>query len=137
MPNVYLLIVLSAVLVEYILRFIVRHLNIKAVSTVLPEEFKGYYSEDKYKLAQNYTGENEKFKHITSTFSIIMIIFLILSGAFNFLDTKIRLTGLSVVPRGLIFFAALTLVQDLLSTPFSLYKTFIIEEKYGFNRITP
>jgi STE24 endopeptidase len=134
--NIYLLIILSALIGEFLLRTLVRVLNLKALDPGLPNEFQGYYDEEKYARSQEYTRVNTRFAFFTTSFDLIVILVFILSGGFNFVDQIIRGFGLSTLPSGLAFFGILFFASDLISTPFSLYQNFVIEENFGFNKMT-
>ena len=134
--NIYLLIILSALIGEFLLRTLVRVLNLKALDPGLPNEFQGYYDEEKYARSQEYTRVNTRFAFFTTSFDLIVILVFILSGGFNFIDQIIRGFGLSTLPSGLAFFGILFFASDLISTPFSLYQNFVIEEDFGFNKMT-
>ena len=134
--NIYLLIILSALIGEFLLRTLVRVLNLKALDPGLPNEFQGYYDEEKYARSQEYTRVNTRFAFFTTSFDLIVILVFILFGGFNFVDQIIRGFGLSVLPSGLAFFGILFFASDLISTPFSLYQNFVIEEDFGFNKMT-
>ena len=134
--NIYLLIILSALIGEFLLRTLVRVLNLKALDPGLPNEFQGYYDEEKYARSQEYTRVNTRFAFFTTSFDLIVILVFILSGGFNFVDQIIRGFSLSTLPSGLAFFGILFFASDLISTPFSLYQNFVIEEDFGFNKMT-
>ena len=134
--NIYLLIILSALIGEFLLRTLVRVLNLKALDPGLPNEFQGYYDEEKYARSQEYTRVNTRFAFFTTSFDLIVILVFILFGGFNFVDQIIRGFGLSTLPSGLAFFGILFFASDLISTPFSLYQNFVIEENFGFNKMT-
>ena len=134
--NIYLLIILSALIGEFLLRTLVRVLNLKALDSGLPNEFQGYYDEEKYARSQEYTRVNTRFAFFTTSFDFIVILVFILFGGFNFVDQIIRGFGLSTLPSGLAFFGILFFASDLISTPFSLYQNFVIEEDFGFNKMT-
>ena len=134
--NIYLLIILSALIGEFLLRTLVRVLNLKALDSGLPNEFQGYYDEEKYARSQEYTRVNTRFAFFTTSFDLIVILVFILFGGFNFVDQIIRGFGLSTLPSGLAFFGILFFASDLISTPFSLYQNFVIEEDFGFNKMT-
>ena len=134
--NIYLLIILSALIGEFLLRTMVRVLNLKALDPGLPNEFQGYYDEEKYARSQEYTRVNTRFAFFTTSFDLIVILVFILFGGFNFVDQIIRGFGLSTLPSGLAFFGILFFASDLISTPFSLYQNFVIEEDFGFNKMT-
>jgi STE24 endopeptidase len=111
-------------------------LNLKALDPGLPNEFQGYYDEEKYARSQEYTWVNTRFAFFTTSFDLIVILVFILFGGFNFVDQIIRGFGLSTLPSGLAFFGILFFASDLISTPFSLYQNFVIEEDFGFNKMT-
>jgi STE24 endopeptidase len=114
-----------------------RQLNLQSLTTNLPEAFVGFYDEDKYAKSQKYTRANASFGRISSTFNFLLILAVIFLGLFDTLDQYARSFGYSPLITGLIFFGIITIIQDMLSTPFNLYSTFIIEGEYGFNKSTP
>ena len=135
--NIYLWIIVTALLVDYFLHALSRFLDLKNLSTNLPDEFIDHYSSEEYTRSQEYLRENTRFSYFTSSFDLMVILLVIFLGIFNILDLWIRDFGFSPLLSGLIFFGVLFLVQDVISTPFSLYRTFFIEEKFGFNKTTP
>jgi len=135
--NGFLLIILAVLIGAYLLDLIVDTLNVRHVTTVLPEEFEGYYDADKYKKSQMYLRENTRFGIISDTVTTPITIAFILFGGFNTVDQFARGFNLGSILTGLIFAGVLLLASQILSIPFSIYSTFVIEEKYGFNKTTP
>lgn len=135
--NIYLIIILVILVGEYILALITDSLNLKNLKTELPEEFKGYFDEEKYRKSQEYTREYTRFSFIESTLSILVTIAFILLGGFNYVDQFARSFGYGSIVTGLIFIGFLVLATTILGLPFAIYSTFVIEEKYGFNKTTP
>ena len=135
--NIYLWIILAALLVDYFLHALSRFLDLKNLSTDLPDEFTDHYSSEEYARSQEYLRENTRFSYFTSSFDLIVILLVIFLGLFNTIDLWLRDFGFSPIISGLIFFGVLFFIQDIVSTPFSLYRTFVIEEKFGFNKTTP
>ena len=78
--NQYFIIIIGVIIFEYILSFIVRTLNIRALDPNLPSEFLDVFDQDKYAKSQAYTITNSKFSYITSTFSLIISLWFIISG---------------------------------------------------------
>lgn len=134
--NVYLFIILAVLIGDYILDLIVDYLNVTHIKTDLIEEFKGYYDVDKYKKSQNYLKENTYFRIVRNSVHTVIILVFILTGGFNFVDQFARSFNFNFIVTGLIFAGILTLGLQVLSIPFSIYKTFVIEEKYNFNKTT-
>ena len=121
---------------SFIVSSISDYLNAKNLTDTLPEEFVGYYDEEKYKKSQNYLKDRTKFSFISSTTSLIISIIFILIGGFNYVDLFARSFGYGEIVTGLIFVAVLYLLLQIAGIPFSAYSTFVIEEKYGFNKTT-
>ena len=134
--NIYLAVILTALIGEFVLRSVARYLNLKTVDGKLPAEFKGFYDEEKYSQSQEYMKANTKFAYVASTFDMVLIVGFILLGGFNFVDQFIRGFNLDPMLSGLLFFGVLYFAQDIISTPFTLYRNFVIEERFGFNKMT-
>lgn len=135
--NIYLAIIIGSILAAYILNAFASHLNLKALAPEVPEEFKGGLDPEKYRKSQEYARANARFDNVSDTAMTALTIAFILLGGFNILDQQVRTLGLSMIPSGLIFFAALGFLADMASLPFDLYRTFVLEEKFGFNTTTP
>ena len=135
--NVYLVVILAIIIGNYILDLIIEFLNVGAIKEELPREFEGFYDSTKYKKSQEYLKDNTYFKLIQATFITAVVLFLILSGGFNCIDKIARGFSLSIIPTGLIFSGILFFFFQIIEIPFSIYHTFVIEEKYGFNRTKP
>ncbi len=111
-------------------------LNNKRFDDKIPEKLADVYDEEAYKKSQAYKKENANFSTITSLFSIsITLLFFFLEG-FKLVDDFARSFSNNPILIALIFFGIMMLGSDILSTPFSYYKTFVIEEKFGFNKST-
>ena len=134
--SIYFIIIIGMLLFQYILEILVNILNLRALKPSLPNEFKDTFDEDKYIKSQEYTKTNTKFSFITSTFSLIVNLTFIFGGIYNYIDILVRNYGYNTNLTGLLFFGFLFVINDILNIPFSLYKTFIIEEKFGFNKTT-
>ena len=134
--NIYFIAIITILVFEYTLSLIIRTLNLSALDPNLPEEFKDTFDEEKYLKSQDYTRANSKFSYITSTFSLILSLIFIFGGVYNIIDLYVRSIGYGDILTGLLFFGSLTILTDILSLPFGLYSTFVIEEKFGFNKTT-
>ena len=132
--NIYLWIIVAALLLEFFLDTLSKFLDLNKLSMELPLEFKNYYSQEEYARSQEYLHENTRFSYFTSAFNLVLILLVIFLGVFNILDLWVRDFGFSSIYTGLIFFGVLFFIQDIIGTPFSIYRTFVIEEKYGFNK---
>jgi len=135
--NYFLIIILGVLIGTYLLDLVVDTLNVRYVKTDLPEEFRDCYDADKYRKSQEYLRENTRFGIVSDSFMTPITIAFILFGGFNFVDQFARSFNLGSILTGLIFAGVLMLGSQILLIPFSIYGTFVIEEKYGFNKTTP
>ena len=134
--NIFALIILTAIIAEFAIEFIADKLNLSMINDNIPESFKDIYDRDSYKKSQNYLKVNTRFDWLTSSFGTLLIIgFWFLKG-FPALDKFLSSFGLGPIATGVLFMGSLIFANSLLSLPFSLYKTFVIEEKFGFNKTT-
>ena len=135
--NIYLIIILFIIIGSYIFNLIVETLNIKHLKPELPEEFKGDYDQKKYETSQVYLKENTRFDIISDSIMTPLMIAFILLGGFNVIDRFAREFGFGAILTGLIYVGILMFINHLVHLPLSVYHTFVIEEKYGFNKTTP
>ena len=136
MDQIYYFIILGALLLEYGLSTISSFLNMNSITETVPKGFEDYYDTEKYSQSQQYLKDKTRLGLLSGTFSLILTLFVIHTGIFGLLDEFVRSYSLHPIITGLMFFGILFFINDLLNLPFSLYSTFIIEEKYGFNKTT-
>jgi len=98
---------------------------------------KGVWDEGAYRKSQEYTLVRTKFGLVRQSVDLLALLLFWFAGGFNALDGMVRGWGFGAVLTGLLFVASLLLLSRTLTLPFSLYDTFVIEEKFGFNRTTP
>jgi STE24 endopeptidase len=135
--NVYAAIILVALLAEYVLDIVSDGLNLRNLKEELPNEFRDTFDEDEYAKAQDYTRTRTRFGLVSSTFGLAVLLAFWFAGGFEWLDTVVRGWGFGAIVTGLIYIGLLVLGRGALSLPFSLYSTFVIEERFGFNETTP
>lgn len=131
-----LLIILAILTFDFILDQVLAYLNLKSQKLQLPRELEGIYEKEKYRKSVEYHHTNARFGLITSSFSFLLVLIVILTGGFGWLDGILKEKISQPIFVSLAFFGILFIASDLLNTPFSLYKTFVIEEKFGFNKMT-
>ncbi len=135
--NIYLIIILSAIAVDLILDLSSKYLNLTSLSKKLPSEFEGVYDEDTYSKSQEYTRVVTRFGFITGAFDLVVTLVFWFSGGFNWLDQIVRAWAFGELITGLLFIILLMVTKSIISLPFSIYSTFVIEERFGFNKTTP
>ncbi|MEW6087905.1 MAG: M48 family metallopeptidase [bacterium] len=134
--NAYFYIILIALAGIYFLETISQLLNLNALSPELPIEFEGVYDSREYKRSQEYTRTHTKFDMIESFFDLITLLVFWFLGGFNRLDMWLRGGNYHPIINGLFYFGILMFIKFVCSLPFNIYSTFVIEEKFGFNKTT-
>ena len=135
--NPFLIIILSAILLEFVINLVANLLNLKALKLEVPAALKGIYKPDEYRNSQQYTSTVTRFAFVTSSFRLALLLAFWFGGGFNYLDQIIRSWGFAPIANGLLYVGILLFAYSLVTLPFNIYETFVIEERFGFNRTTP
>ena len=135
-PEVLLFIIISITVVSYVADQILDYINLKAQRTDIPKEVEAFYEKEKYLKSLAYHRELTRFSFLTSGVSFLVSLVMLITGGFGWLDSLLRPYLQGDIILALAFFAVLTLASDILTLPFQWYSTFVIEEKYGFNKTT-
>lgn len=129
-------IIIAIICINFIVDKILDALNAKHYNDKLPKELEDVYDAEAYEKSQEYKATNYRFDLLSSTFSIALtLVFLGLDG-FAFIDNIAHSFSENTIISALIFFGIIMIGSDILTLPFSYYSTFVIEEKFGFNKTT-
>lgn len=137
MSLVFLYLIFTILLFEFLLERALDYLNSTYWSTDLPKELEGIYDKEKYLKSQNYLKHKQKYSIVLSTITFIVIILILMLGGVARLDNFILGYTVNPILRALIFFGIIGAVSSILLIPFKIYSVFVIEEKYGFNTMNP
>lgn len=135
-PEVILWVIVGIVSISFVTGQVLEYLNLKAMRPDVPDEVASFYDREKYRKSQEYHREVTRFSFITSTLSFAGSILMLVLGGFGWVDGLLRTVTENPILLALLFFGVLGLASDLLTLPFQWYSTFVIEEKYGFNKTT-
>jgi STE24 endopeptidase len=129
-------IIIGILLLNFFIDKILDHLNSKHYDDPIPPELNDVYDRDDYLKSQKYKLENYRFGILTSGISLVATLAFFFLDGFSWVDSIARSYSDNTIVIALIFFGIIMLASDILGTPFSYYHTFVIEEKYGFNKTT-
>ncbi|WP_430816667.1 M48 family metallopeptidase [Carboxylicivirga sp. RSCT41] len=113
------------------------YLNNKTVKTKIPEELEGIYDDDKYRKQQDYKKANYSFGVLSEIVSFVVMMSMLFFGGFAIINSWVTEMSSNATVQSLLFFAIIGLGSSIISLPFSIYGTFVIEERFGFNKTTP
>ncbi|PIX35588.1 MAG: peptidase M48 [Bacteroidetes bacterium CG_4_8_14_3_um_filter_31_14] len=136
-PQAILIIIICLVVFGFIFEQILEYLNYKKLSPVQPPEAENIYNNEKYLNQYNYQITNYKFGLYESSFGFILSFLMLVFYGFAFVDSIARELVTDERLVILVFFGLLFFTFDLISLPFNIYDTFVIEAKFGFNKSTP
>ncbi len=135
-PQTLFYIIITILILSFIIDKILDTLNAKHYNDPIPEELSDVYNKEEYEKSQRYKKENDRFGAITSLVSLIATLAFFFFDGFAFVDAWARTISTNNISIALLFFGVIMFASDILGTPFSYYHTFVIEEKFGFNKTT-
>ncbi|MBX2898346.1 MAG: M48 family metallopeptidase [Cyclobacteriaceae bacterium] len=135
-PSTILILIVVIVVVSYLFDQLLDYLNLKAQRTDIPEEIASFYDKEKYVRSLAYQKTQARFSFITAGFSFLLSLAMLLLGGFGWLDNLLRPSINNEILLALVFFGVILVISDLVTIPFQWYSTFVIEEKFGFNKTT-
>lgn len=135
-PETLFIIIVAIVIFNYTFSRILEYLNSTRYGAPIPAELDDVYDKEKYKKSMAYKKVNYRFAILTGTFSLAVILLMLFYSGFAFADDLVRSVTDHPILVALLFFGLLMLGLDLINIPFSAYDTFVIEERFGFNKTT-
>lgn len=135
-PQTILYIILAISAISYLFDQLLDYINLKSMRTDIPEDIAAFYERDRYVRSLQYHRDITRFSFISSAFSFAVSMAVLITGGFGWLDDLLRQSIEHPIILALVFFGILVLASDIIGLPFQLYSTFVIEEKYGFNKTT-
>jgi len=135
-PQILFNILIAIIILNFFKDSILDYLNSKYFDNEIPNIISDIYDKEKYLKSQEYKKTQYKFNRISSIYSLLILLLFFYFDGFLILDNYCRLLFDSELIISLSFFGIIYFGNDLLSIPFSIYHTFIIEEKFGFNKTT-
>lgn len=135
--DVFFYLIIAIVSLQFVIETSLDYLNAKRYKDPVPTELKDVFDAEEYQKSQDYKATNYKFGLLTSSFSFILTLSFLLFGGFGYIDNIARTFSDNTIVIALLFFGIIMIGSDIITTPFSYYSTFVIEEKFGFNKSTP
>jgi len=135
-PQTVFIILIAIIIFNFVVDLILDHLNAKKYDDALPSELQDVYPEDDYKKSMAYKKTNYKFGLASSAFSLLLTLAFFFLGGFKLVHEFAVSISENPIIVGLIFFGIIMIGSDIITTPFGYYKTFVIEEKFGFNKMS-
>ncbi len=129
-------IIIGIIIINFIKDKIINAINAKHFNDPIPEELNDVYETDEYKKSQAYKATNYRFGIWSSLFSLVLTLAFLLLDGFEYVDNMARGYSDQPIVIALTFFGIIMVASDIITTPFAYYKTFVIEERFGFNKTT-
>lgn len=129
-------VIIAIIIIDFTWNFILGRLNRSSWGSGVPDKLKDVYPEEKYLKQKKYQAVNYSFSLITSTFSFILLLLVLWINGFALLDQLVANITTNWMLKPLIFFAVIALATSIVTLPFAIYDTFVIEQRFGFNKTT-
>ena len=133
-PDSLFIILISIIVFNFLKDSLLDFLNSMHFENKVPEILSDVYDKEKYLKSQDYKKSQYKFTKYSRIFSLIIVLLFFNLNGFLILDNFSRNYFDSSISISLFFFAIIFFANEIINLPFSIYFTFIIEEKYGFNK---
>ncbi len=135
-PTTLFSIIIGLLIANFIFDQILDYVNAKHFKDAIPSDLEDVYETAEYEKSQRYKQEKYRFGRISSSVSLVATLLFFFLNGFEWVDQWARSFSDNQTVIALLFFGLILLASDLLGTPFSYYHTFVIEEKFGFNKTT-
>ena len=133
-PETLFNVLITIIVLNFLKDSILDYLNSTYFNNEIPEIISDIYDNEKYLKSQEYKKTQYKFNRISSIYSLLILLLFFYFDGFLIVDNYCRSLFDSEIVISLSFFGIIYFGNDILSIPFSLYYTFIIEERFGFNK---
>jgi len=110
--------------------------NVKRYRSEVPAEFIDKVSLEEHQKAADYTMTKGSFGRFELILGSVLLLAWTLGGGLNFLDQWLRSFAFSDIATGVAVLLSFSVLSSLVDIPTSLYSSFVIEEKFGFNKLT-
>lgn len=130
-------IIIAIIAADFIFEQTLNFLNTKWRGKPIPPELEGIYDDEKYHKQQSYAQTSSRFSIIESSVMTAATLLFIILGGFGFIDGIVSGITHNMLAQGLLFMAVMYAAMEIIGVPFSIYETFVIEQKFGFNTTTP
>ena len=136
-PNTLFYSIIGIIVISFIIGHFLDYLNARHFDDPIPTELNDVYDTESYRKSQDYKKANFKFSLLRGSFSFLLTLAFFFLDGFAYVDAFARHLSDNPILIAIIFFGIIMLGSDILTTPFSYYHTFVIEERFGFNKSTP
>ena len=134
--NIVFWIILIALIVDFTISFWSTILNLRSLKSTPPRGLDDVYESEAYRKSQEYTRARSRFGLFISSIKIILLLTFWFAGGFNYIDQVIRLMEWNEIWNGIAFVGILAVLRMMLNIPIGLYATFVLEDRFGFNKTT-
>lgn len=135
-PQTILFIILALVIISFVFDTFLTWLNLKSQPAEIPDSVAAFYDREKYEKSQEYHRHRTNFSFLTSGLGFLFSVGMLYFGGFGLIDSFLRPHIQNEILLALAFFGVIAIASDILTLPFQWYSTFVIEEKFGFNKTT-
>lgn len=135
-PQSILILILLISGFGFVFNLVLEWVNLHAEKTAIPPEVADFYPQEAYQKSRAYHRAQTRLGFASGTVAFLLSFLMLALGGFGWLDGALRLWISNEIGLALVFFGVLVLAADLANLPFESYSTFVIEDRFGFNKTT-
>ena len=135
-PQIIFYVLISIIVLNFTKDYFLDYLNAKFFNKKIPENLNDIYDKEKYLKSQDYKKTLYKFGKVSKFYSLIILLLFFFFDGFLYVDKVARSFFESELLISLVFFVIIFFGRDFLNLPFSLYNSFFLAVKFGFNKNT-
>lgn len=132
--NTLYYVIIGILVLQFLVEALFNYLNASRYDNPIPEELNDVYDTMEYQKSQSYKKTNYRFGLVSAVFSLLLTLSFLIFGGFEWVDQMVRGITDHPITMALLFFGIVIIGSNVLTLPFSYYATFVIEEKFGFNK---
>jgi len=110
--------------------------HVRANRAAVPAAFAEKIGLEAHQKAADYTIAKNQLERIEIILGCALLLIWTLGGGLSLLDETVRQFSDSILVTGTAFLISMTIIMSILDLPMSLWRTFVLEQKFGFNRTT-
>jgi STE24 endopeptidase len=135
-PEIILYVIIGIVGVGFVIDQVLDYLNLKHENAPLPNLLSGIYTNEEHQKSISYHKDLHNFQLISGLVTTVVTLLVLSMGWYGWLNNYLKTYTTDPMWLALLFLGVIFFITDLFSLPFQLYGTFVIEQKYGFNKST-
>ncbi len=126
-------------IVEFLFSNLLEVFNVNNIikNKLVPKRFQEFISAKEFQISRNYSIAKHKYSFFAHSFNFVVLISFVLLGGFGIVEKLCLNIAAKEEMQAIFFCFIISFGKMIIDLPFSIYHTFVLEKKFGFNKMTP